>query len=91
LLIYHRILTQELSDALRISPMSTKQPPSKSDLGAKVSIRLHEPGGGYRDLLGELITTRSVRKKDGSIHEFNPSEIAMWKIVPQKTPKNQPN
>ena len=62
--------------------MSQKQPPSTSDLGAKVSIRLHDPEGGYRDLLGILVTTTSVRKKDGTVHQFNPADIALWKVVP---------
>jgi hypothetical protein len=63
--------------------MSTKQPPGISDLGEKVSIRLHDPEGGYRDLLGILVEVDSVQKKDGSIHKFKAEQIAMWKVVPQ--------
>ena len=65
--------------------MSEQRPPSQSDLGLKVSIRLHDPEGGYRDLLGILKTITSVQKKDGSIHQFNPEEIAIWKVVPTET------
>ena len=61
--------------------MEEKKPPSESDLGKKVSIRLHDPEGGYRDLLGILIEVNSVQKKDGSIHKFDPATIAMWKVV----------
>ena len=61
--------------------MAEKKPPSESDLGEKVSIRLHDPEGGYRDLLGILIAVNSVQKKDGSIHKFDPAKIAMWKVV----------
>jgi hypothetical protein len=65
--------------------MSSRQPPSESDLGAKVSIRLHDPDGGFRDLLGILKTITSVEKKDGSIHQFKPEEIAIWKVVSANT------
>ncbi len=65
--------------------MSTKQPPGVSDLGEKVSIRLHDPEGGYRDLLGILVEVDSVQKKDGSIHKFKAEAIAMWKVVPQSS------
>ena len=65
--------------------MDQQQPPSTSDLGEKVSIRLHEPDGGFRDLLGILVTITSVQKKDGSIHNFNPADIAIWKVVPSET------
>ena len=65
--------------------MGQQQPPSTSDLGEKVSIRLHEADGGFRDLLGILVTITSVQKKDGSIHNFNPADIAIWKVVPSQT------
>mgnify|MGYP003347388693 FL=1 len=65
--------------------MTPKRPPSESDLGSKVSIRLHELSGGFRDLLGVLVTTTSVRKKDGSVVSFEPDEIAIWKVVPSET------
>jgi len=65
--------------------MNRKNAPSKSDLGAKVSIRLNEPAGGFRDLLGILVEVDKVQKKDGSIHQFNPDEIAVWKLVPTET------
>ena len=65
--------------------MSIERAPSESDLGAKVSIRLHDPDGGYRDLLGILVAVDSVKKKDGSINKFNASEIAIWKVVTGET------
>jgi hypothetical protein len=65
--------------------MNEKQPPKESDLGARVSIRLNDPAGGFRDLLGILVTINQVQKKDGSVHTFNPKEIAIWKVVPQET------
>ena len=44
--------------------------PSLSEIGKRVSIRLHEPGGGFRDLLGTLEEIDSVRKK-----RWNPDKI----------------
>lgn len=70
--------------------MNRKNAPSKSDLGAKVSIRLNEPAGGFRDLLGILVEVDKVQKKDGSIHQFNPDEIAIWKLVPTETTMKRP-
>jgi hypothetical protein len=65
--------------------MAEMQTPSESDLGKKVSIRLHDPEGGYRDLLGILVGVNAVQKKDGSIHKFNPDAIAIWKVVTKQT------
>ena len=65
--------------------MSKAEPPKASDLGSKVSIRLHDPAGGFRDLLGILVAINQVQKKDGSLHTFNPNEIAVWKVVNGET------
>jgi hypothetical protein len=53
-------------------------------IGSRVSIRLHEPEGGYRDILGHLLTPYSLRKKSGEIVEFSHSEIFVWKKVIEK-------
>jgi hypothetical protein len=50
-------------------------------IGSRVSIRLHEPTGGFRDILGHLVTPNSLRKKNGEIIEFSHSEIFVWKKV----------
>jgi hypothetical protein len=55
--------------------------PSAAHIGQRVSIRLHDPEGGFRDLLGTLETLTQVRKKDGSLVSFDPRLIALWKIV----------
>ena len=60
-----------------------KAAPSSSEIGLRVSIRLHDPEGGYRDLLGRLESITQVRKKDGSLVTFNPDLIALWKVVPE--------
>jgi hypothetical protein len=71
--------------------MSDKAPPKESDLGKKVSIRLHDPAGGFRDLLGILVAVNQVEKKDGLVHTFNPEEIAIWKVVPTDTTMRRKN
>jgi len=58
--------------------------PSLANIGQKVSIRMHDPEGGYRDILGTLESIDEVRKKDGSLVKFDPSKIALWKVVPPK-------
>ena len=58
--------------------------PSLTEIGKRVSIRLHEPGGGFRDLLGTLEEIDAVRKKDGSLTKFDPSVIALLRVVPEK-------
>ncbi len=58
--------------------------PSAADIGQKVSIRMHDPAGGFRDILGILESIDEVRKKDGSLVKFDPSKIAIWKVVSTK-------
>ena len=61
-----------------------KHPPSNNEIGLRVSIRSHDPSGGFRDLLGHLVSINQVRKKDGQIITFDPAQIALWKVVPSK-------
>jgi hypothetical protein len=67
-----------------MSLMGGVMQPSVADIGQKVSIRMHDPEGGFRDILGVLESIDEVRKKDGSLIKFDPSKIALWKVVPTK-------
>jgi hypothetical protein len=58
--------------------------PSTAQIGLRVSIRLHVPSGGFRDLLGTLESENTVKKKDGTVITFDPAKIAVWKVVPSK-------
>jgi hypothetical protein len=58
--------------------------PSAAQIGQRVSIRLHDPAGGYRDILGILESENTLRKKDGTLVSFDPASIAIWKVVPSK-------
>lgn len=53
-------------------------------IGLRVSIRLHDPEGGFRDILGHLLTPYSLRNKRDEIIEFSHSEIFVWKRVIEK-------
>lgn len=56
--------------------------PSEANIGQRVSIRLFDEEGGFRDLLGYLEELHAVRKKDGSLITFDPNRIFLWKVVP---------
>jgi hypothetical protein len=67
--------------------------PGQADIGSKVSIRLHinhqnsdqreDPIDAlFTDILGTLETPTSIRKKNGELVTFDPTEIALWKVVP---------
>jgi hypothetical protein len=58
--------------------------PSAAHIGQRVSIRMHDPEGGFRDILGVLESINEIRKKDGSLVKFDPTRIALWKVVPSK-------
>ncbi|CAB4599415.1 MAG: hypothetical protein F2586_00260 [Actinobacteria bacterium] len=55
--------------------------PTENEIGKRVSIRLHDPEGGFRDLLGTLEEIDVVRKKDGSLKKFDHGAIFLWKVV----------
>ena len=50
-------------------------------LGKRVTIRLHEPSGGYRDIVGILQSERHlINSKSETIH-FSADEIAIWREI----------
>lgn len=58
--------------------------PSIEDVGQRMTIRMHDPDGGYRDILGILESPTTVKKRDGSVVSFDPDRIALWrKIAPR--------
>jgi N-acetylglutamate synthase len=46
-------------------------------IGQRLTLRLHDPEGGYRDLVGILESERTLRKKSGDVVEFDPQLIAL--------------
>jgi hypothetical protein len=50
-------------------------------IGKRVTIRLHDPEGGFRDILGRLETPFALRNRHGLLIEFKYDEIFIWREV----------
>ena len=62
-------------------------------IGQRLTLRLRDPDGGYRDLVGVLESATTIRKRSGEIVTFDPSQIAIVhpiKEVPQKAGSGAP-
>lgn len=53
---------------------------SQLDIGKRVTIRLKD-GSGFRDIVGHLVTTKSIRSKSGEILHFDPAQIYLWREI----------
>jgi GNAT superfamily N-acetyltransferase len=52
-------------------------------IGKRLTIRLHEASGGYRDIVGILESPSTLRHKDGREITFSQDEIAIYReIIP---------
>ena len=52
-------------------------------IGKRLTIRLHEASGGYRDIVGILESPSTLRHKDGREITFSQNEIALYReIIP---------
>ncbi len=51
-----------------------------SDIGKRVTIRLHDEPG-YRDIVGHLISTTSLRNRHGQVINFDPQQIYIWRAI----------
>jgi hypothetical protein len=54
-------------------------------IGKRVSIRLHDQGGGFRDIVGYLETPSSLRNRHGKLIEFKYDEIFIWREVVERS------
>ena len=54
-------------------------------IGKRVSIRLHDPEGGFRDILGFLETPTFLRNRHGILIEFAHDRIFVWREVIERT------
>ena len=50
-------------------------------IGKRVSIRLHDPEGGFRDIVGYLQSPTTLRNRHEELIEISHSEIFIWKEV----------
>lgn len=53
---------------------------SESDIGKRVTIRLHD-APGYRDIVGHLISPTSLKNRRGEIVQFDPAQIYIWREI----------
>ncbi len=50
-------------------------------VGKRVTIRLREPGGGFRDIVGILQSERQLINSKSKSISFSPDEIAIWREI----------
>lgn len=50
-------------------------------IGERVTIRLHDQGSGFRDIVGVLESAHSLRNRHGQLIEFSHSEIFIWRHI----------
>ncbi len=53
---------------------------SDSDIGKRVTIRLHDEPG-YRDIVGHLLSSTSLKNRHGQIVNFDPKKIHLWREI----------
>lgn len=53
-------------------------------IGRRVTIRLHGPEGGFRDIVGYLESPVTLRNRHGVLIDFSNERIALWKEVVEK-------
>lgn len=53
---------------------------SESDIGKRVTIRLHDDPG-FRDIVGHLLSPTSLRNRHGEIVQFDPAQIYIWREI----------
>jgi GNAT superfamily N-acetyltransferase len=54
-------------------------------IGQRLTLRLNDPDGGYRDLVGILESATTIRKRSGEIVEFDPRQIAIVHPIKEVT------
>jgi GNAT superfamily N-acetyltransferase len=62
-------------------------------IGTRFSIRLKEPTGGYRDVVGRLHSESSVIDRHGVEKSFDPANISVWREIierPKSAGKGSP-
>lgn len=54
----------------------------RASIGKRASIRLRDNEGGFRDIIGVLQSETSLINRRGELIEFNPVDIAVYRIIP---------
>ena len=60
------------------------QPLPLDRIGQRFSIRLHDPEGGYRDVVGHLKTATSLVNRKGQEISFDPEQIFIWREIVER-------
>ena len=60
------------------------QPLPLERIGQRFSIRLHDPAGGYRDVVGHLKTATSLINRKGQEISFDPEQIFVWREIVER-------
>ncbi len=55
--------------------------PGTSEIGVRLTIRVRDPEGNLRDLVGILQDDRTILRRDGSLATFDPDSITHWRVV----------
>jgi len=50
-------------------------------IGKRVTIRLHDPEGGFRDIVGYLESPFTLRNRHGKVIEFVHDQIFIWREI----------
>ncbi len=53
---------------------------SDSDIGKRVTIRLHDEPG-YRDIVGHIVSPTSLKNRHGELVDFDPAKIYIWREI----------
>ena len=54
-------------------------------IGKRVTVRLHDPEGGFRDIVGHLETAFSLRNRHGDLIQFDHEQIFIWREVIERS------
>ena len=60
------------------------QPLPLGRIGQRFSIRLHDPEGGYRDVVGHLKTATTLINRKGQEISFDPEQIFIWREIVER-------
>ena len=62
--------------------MSDIRPQLQAALGKRATLRLRDPGGGFRDIVGVLQSETELINRRGELITFNPDDIALMRVIP---------
>lgn len=60
------------------------QPLPLERIGQRFSIRLHDPEGGYRDVVGHLKSSTTLINRKGQEVSFDPEQIFIWREIVER-------